>query len=475
MFHIFYDGQEIGTTEDYTYTIDNVSPGAHTIGVKAKYLAAESDITTVNVDVPGNYSKVTFIVNAESILSADGQKISLVNISTTDSYEITVTNGEATIPSLPNGQYMVNVEEGAFEGYEMNITVEEDSQHLITLIDRILTPYNITADTSEDENGQSTVTVRWNQELLFSDSFEDYDDFATGQFGGWKTVDKDQMPVYPIALGDITNVVSFPGSGTADNPQPLAPMVFNPWKTKPAMMPTDKAVAAPTGDKTIIFFSPQRVMADKWLISPPIDIREGYSLHTTMKSYDMMYLESVEFCVSTEGDNPDDFTTLSTAENIPAGQWTIYSTDLSEYQGQRVRLAVHYTSYDTFFLQLDDFTVGPENGEAVFTDYGNVIRYDIYLDGEKVAESQTPTYTLSGLSEGTHTIGITAIYKNGQSEYGTITVNITNGVATITADTTTAGNAFTLSGMKASTTNNTLPKGIYIVKQGNRYIKKAIR
>ena len=475
VFHIFYDGQEIGTTEDYTYTIDNVSPGAHTIGVKAKYLAAESDITTVNVDVPGNYSKVTFIVNAESILSADGQKISLVNISTTDSYEITVTNGEATIPSLPNGQYMVNVEEGAFEGYEMNITVEEDSQHLITLIDRILTPYNITADTSEDENGQSTVTVRWNQELLFSDSFEDYDDFATGQFGGWKTVDKDQMPVYPIALGDITNVVSFPGSGTADNPQPLAPMVFNPWKTKPAMMPTDKAVAAPTGDKTIIFFSPQRVMADKWLISPPIDIREGYSLHTTMKSYDMMYLESVEFCVSTEGDNPDDFTTLSTAENIPAGQWTIYSTDLSEYQGQRVRLAVHYTSYDTFFLQLDDFTVGPENGEAVFTDYGNVIRYDIYLDGEKVAESQTPTYTLSGLSEGTHTIGITAIYKNGQSEYGTITVNITNGVATITADTTTAGNAFTLSGMKASTTNNTLPKGIYIVKQGNRYIKKAIR
>ena len=476
VFHIFIDGQQTGTTEEYTYTIGNVTAGSHTIGVKAKYLAAESEMATINIDVAGEYSNVTFKVDAESILPTNGVVINLINTATSETYSITVENGTANIPSLPNGTYVVNVEEGAFCEYQTTITINGDTTHNITLADRMLTPYNITADTSEDDNGQSTVTLKWNQELIFSDSFEEYDDFASGQFGGWKTIDLDQMPVYPIALGAITNVVSFPGSGTAEQPQPLAPMVFNPWNTTPAMLPTDNAVAAPSGDKTIIFFSPQRTMADKWLISPPIDIREGYSLLTTLKSYDMMYLESVEFCVSTGGDNPEDFTVLSTANNIPAGQWTIYSTDLSEYQGQRVRLAVHYISYDTFFLQLDDFTVGPENGETVFTDYGNVIRYDIYVDGLKVAESTTPTYTLTGLSEGQHTIGITAVYKNGESEMGTITVNVTSSVANITATTgTDTREAFTLSGQKTNATPAIMPKGIYIVKKGNRYIKSAIK
>ena len=88
----------------------------------------------------------------------------------------------------------------------------------------------------------------------------------------------------------------------------------------------------------------------------------------------------------------------------------------------------------------------------------------------------TSTYTLTGLSEGQHTIGITAVYKNGESEMGTITVNVTSSVATITATTgTDTREAFTLSGQKTNATPATMPKGIYIVKKGNRYIKSAIK
>lgn len=470
VFHIFMDGTEVGFTEDYSYMVGDVPPGRHMMGVRATFRAAESELVTTPVEIGAEWASVTFHITAESILSPDGLTIRLVNTATSESYEASVAEGKANIPSLPLGDYVVNVEEGAFDAFQQVLTVTGDTEMTIALTDHVITPYNITSETTEDGG----IVLRWNQELVFTDSFEDYADFSTGFFGQWKSVDRDQMPVYPIALGDISNVVSFPGSGTASNPMPLAPIVFNPWNTTPAMLPTDPAVTAPTGDKTIAFFSPQRAKADKWLISPPIDIRDGYALTTTLKSYDAMYAESVEFCLSEGSDDPSDFITLSSAVNIPSSQWTQYQTSLADYEGKKVRLAVHYISYDTFFLQLDDFTVGPENGEASFVDYGNVLRYDIYVDGTKVGESQTPTYTLAGLSEGTHIVGIVAVYPKGESAMGVITITVTDIARVILEDTREAKSLHTTTGLQVDGDLSHQPRGIYIIQQGNQY-KKIIK
>ena len=259
----------------------------------------------------------------------------------------------------------------------------------------IILPYNITASVTQGENGQGEAIIKWNQELNFYDSFEDYADFSVGSFGGWRTLDLDMMPVYPIGLGSASNIVWFPGAGTPTSPAPIAPMVFNPWNTQPAMMPTDNAIAAPTGDKTIIFFSPQQAKADKWLISPEIEVREDYSCQVTMKSYDGMYLESADFCVSTEGEDPSSFTTISAADRIPSTEWTRYEADLSAYANKKVRIGIHYRSYDTFLLQLDDFTVGPKDGSTTFVDFGNVIRFEIYIDGVKIGSMRIQTFHFS--------------------------------------------------------------------------------
>lgn len=469
MFKIYRDGVEVDVTSEYSYELPNEEPGTHEYGVKAVYRAAESDMVTTSLTIPATgFSKVTFVVEAQSKLGTDGVKLNLVNTQTSDSYELTVADGQAVIPSLPDGEYMVNVEEGAFAGYQQSFSVSGDRTVNITLSDNMLTPYNITADI----DGQ-TVVVKWNQELLYTDSFEEYPDFATGSFGEWKTYDLDQMPVYPIGLGSSTNIVSFPGSGTPTVPTAVAPMVFNPWNTVPAMLPTDAAVQAPTGDKTVIFFSPQRYQADKWLISPEVEIRDGYAVSLTMKSYDGMYAESVEFCVSTDGDQPADFTPVSTAQNIPAGEWTIYQTPLSAYVGQKVRIGIHYISYDTFFLQIDDFTVGPESGDAPVIDYGNVVRYDIYLDGVKVGESTTPNYTFTDMAMGQHTIGIVAVYQNGSSEMAEYVVDVTTGIATIMLDSAVDASSeiYSLSGQRMEARWSSLPKGIYLVKKNNEYIK----
>ena len=472
LFHISLDGVEVAVTPDYSCIVSPVTPGPHTLGVKAVYLTTESETVTLPVDISADYAPVTFLVSAQSVLSPDGQQLLLINTATTDTYTLTVSGGSASIASLPYGEYVVHVEEGAFNSYQQSFSVTGDTQLSVVLTDRVVTPFNITADVDHDNH---TVVVRWNQELGFSDSFEEYEDFATGSFGPWKSIDMDQMPVYPIALGDISNIVYFPGAGDASNPKPLAPIVFNPWSTEPPMLPTDEAVKAPTGDKTVAFFSPQRAWADKWLISPAFDIRQGSLLGVTLKSYSAMYPESVEFCVSDDSEEPSDFTVLSTAQNIPADQWTRYETDLSDLAGRRVRLAVHYVSYDTFFLQLDDFTVGPGEGEATVIDYGNVLRYDIYLDGVKVGESTAPSYTLTGLADGVHTIGIVAVYQNSESEMGTVTVNVTAGVAQVLLDADGSPACFyTVEGVRMGSRWSDLPKGVYVVKTDNQY-KKVLK
>ena len=468
-FNVYLDNQFVGTTEGYDYTFDDVASGNHTFGIQALYIKAKSEMATQAFEIPAvDYAHVTFHVTANSLLSADGQQISVTSLATTETYQLTVVGGKAEIPSLPKGQYVVNVAKGAFNEYLETITVSGDATIDIELSDQILQPYNITADA--DDNGN--YTLRWNQDLIFSDSFEDYADFATGSFGEWLSIDKDQMPVYPIALGAASNIVSFPGSGTGSNPKAIAPMVFNPWNTTPAMLPTDPAIAAPTGEKTVIFFSAQQARNDKWLISPPISIHENYQLSLKAKGYSSMYPESMEFCVSEEGStNPSDFTVLSTANPLGSEQWTLYTTDLSQFVGKTVRLAVHYTSNDAFLAQIDDFTVGPESGQGEIVDYGNVVRFDIYLDGEKVGESQTPTFVLSGLSEGSHVVGIRAIYKNGESELVEYVINVATGISHVSLTPTGQDAVWSLSGQFLGQSAASLPAGVYLMKKNGKTIK----
>lgn len=471
-FEIYLDGEKVGETTQYTYTINNLADGIHSVGVKAKYIAATSELveTSVVVDMK-SYFKLSFDVSADSKASVDGTEINILSESTGENYTLTVADGKAEIPALHGGKYDINISKGAFKEYNNSVDLTENKYVSVNLEDDVTTPYNITATLSDGDDGTKTAQLKWNQVLGFSDSFEDYDDFATGEFGGWKSIDLDKMPVYPIALGSQENIVSFPGSGTATSPTAIAPMVFNPWSTSPAMMPTDIAMQAPDGEKYVIFFSAQRSKSDKWLISPLVDIYEDYQLKATAKAY-TTYPESIEFAVSESGsDNPDDFTVISTAENMPYSEWTVYSTPLDAYVGKSVRVAIHYYSTDAFFAQVDNVRVEPEDGSGTVVDYGNVVKYNIYLDGVLVGESTVPEFTLKGLSEGNHTIGIEAVYKNQTSEMATYEIIVTAiGEVKMQAIPANA-QIFTLQGQKTNCSADALPSGVYVVKSGNTVMK----
>lgn len=113
-FRIFLDGQLVDTTDGYEYTIEDVTAGEHTVGVQAVYLQAESAVTTMTVSVApaADFSHIVFHVTTDSKLSADGQQLSLLSLESADSYLLTVSDGKAEMASLPNGSYVVYMEEG---------------------------------------------------------------------------------------------------------------------------------------------------------------------------------------------------------------------------------------------------------------------------------------------------------------------------------------------------------------------------
>lgn len=494
-FEIYQDGTKVGETESYSYTLENVEEGNHTFGVKAVYRLTETEISTMELAISNeNCHRVTLNVTTNNEVSADGFDVDILNMDNGDLISAKVQDGKIVLESLPAGKYTLSIENPVYDTYREEIVVSDDMDKNIELKEHLFLPYNITVDLTEEGTVYDAL-VKWNQDLGFSDSFEDYGDFVTGEFGEWLTVDNDKLPVYPIALGSASNIVSFPGSGDAYNPTAIAPMVFNPYKTVPAMAPTDPAIMAPTGDKTVIFFSPQMAQADKWLISPAQTIRDGYVWQLTAKAY-AQYPETVRFCISTSQDL-DSFTVLDEVE-LPYEEWTVYTLDLSAYAGQTVYLAVNYISTDAFLAQVDDFYVGPSDDSDSKVDVGNVLHYEVYLDGELKGEPQETQFAFTGLTAGEHTVGIKAVYKSGVSEMAEYTFNAQSGVGEVVADVFTAvgvsgavqvtasvpaeltivdmaGRTLLATEMQEGVKTIAVPAGVYIVRMNEKVMKVMVR
>lgn len=462
-FEITLDGVKKATVDGYSYIFGQIVPGQHTATVKAIYRNSESEPAEYRFEVPSDcYADVVFNVTADSKLEPDGTLLSLMNRETSEQYDVKVADGKARIPSLPKGKYTLNVEKGAYEALSRDFEVAGDIELPVALKDNMEAPYNLTADRQPD----GSILLRWNRDTGFSDSFEDYDDFATGSFGDWVSIDKDKSPVYPIALGSQDNIVSFPGSGSAANPLPLAPIVFNPLKTKPAMLPTDPAIAAPDGDKTIAFFSAQGRKNDKWLISPVIEIMKGYELKFLAKAYSSMYAENLDIYVAEES-APDDFSLLVQVEDLPSEGWGEYTVPIGEFEGKKIRVGFNYVSVDAFLMQLDSFRLQPADGAAPAKSYGNIDHFEISVDGKTEHTCTEPSFTLR-IPEGRHVIGVCAVYKSGKSAVTEYTVDV-SAVEEITLATEADAIYYDTLGNRVDISS--APAGIYIRTAGGRSTK----
>ena len=99
---------------------------------------------------------------------------------------------------------------------------------------------------------------------------------------------------------------------------------------------------------------------DDWMIGPEFTI-SGVSSPTLSfwaKSITDQYgLDRFQIAIGSSTD-PADFTVISAGDYVEAPtEWTQYDYDLSAYDGQTIRVAIHCVSNDSFVLQMDSFVV----------------------------------------------------------------------------------------------------------------------
>jgi len=190
------------------------------------------------------------------------------------------------------------------------------------------------------------------QVTIWEESFEDYDDFDIEILGAYQW-DLDESLTYGALNFDFENEEYV---GTA--------IVFNSSAMTDAdpSDPQDRTIwNARTGEKGLYMIAATSLLNDDYIITPRIDLTSVNAAQFSFwaKSLTEDYgLERFHVLLSTTSSNYFDFTVeLSDGELQAPLEYTEYSYDLSEYEGQMVYLAIHYVAQDSFVFQMDDFLV----------------------------------------------------------------------------------------------------------------------
>lgn len=228
----------------------------------------------------------------------------------------------------------------------------------------------------------STTLLAQEKEILFYDSFEEYEDWIFEDIGDWTLIDIDEEQQIGI-LG-----VSFPNNEA----HPFAAKIVNSTTAVPRAseinIPGVRNYEARTGEKVIGMFAALLPSNNDWLISPKITLGdEGNELSFFAKSaqHDNMKHEKFRVLISTTDTDPEsfiEFPPVYEGDYFTEPEWTEIFIDLDEYRNQEVYIAINYISsiYDNpqfpphlqkraLALLIDDFTV---SADAQTVGVGNV-------------------------------------------------------------------------------------------------------
>lgn len=459
-FTVYLDGSEVAKVKQPSFEFENLSGGKHSVGIRANYRTASSEVITKEIDLPADdtFADVSITVNTNNDLTPKELIFSIVNTVTGENFDSLSTVNKLEIASLPKGEYLVSVTAEGYQQAQKAFTVDKSENLIITLEEELAAPFGLTADT-EVSDGTAEVTLRWNQTLGFTDGFETYEDF-TQTFAPWTTLDLDKMPTYTMSIGG-TNITVPEARAT------IGAMIFNPESTQPVKASEDALFIAPEGKKYVMFSSAEQGQSDDWLIAPSQTIYNGYVTRFTAKSYASAYPGTIEIGV-VENNDPSTFQKVGSI--VLTDEWMRYEVSLAAFAGSTKQVVFHHTSYDMWISMFDDVYIGPEKEEDVSK--SSALSYDVFLDGTKVANTTDNAVILEEVPVGVHEFGVKAIYKTGESAITTMTLDITEPSA-ITAPTTqnptlkTQNHTFNLNGQKVGPDY----KGI-IIRNGSKMLKK---
>ncbi|GAB6983120.1 choice-of-anchor J domain-containing protein [Prevotella dentasini] len=308
--------------------------------------------------------------------------------------------------------------------------------------------------------GQAAVGLTWEAPATTfaetTDDFESYEAWSL-DLGDWTTVDNDHGKSAglseSISYGHQDEEYAFMNWQPGDFFQPGA---LDPHSG------TKAAVAIYQLDETGQNF----VAADNWLISPHLSGHAqtvSFWVNNVNASDNSYGAEQFDVLASQTDKETASFTKIGETRTQNSGEWTQVSIDLPE--GTQYFAIHHITSADQAFIFMID--------DAKFESGSGPVGYNIYRDGELVANTGSLSYTDQPAAPGKYEYSVTAVYSD-DSESEPAKAEVVTAIQSLNADGETVYNVYTTDGkqiLKEAKSLRSLGKGVYIVN-GKKVIIK---
>ena len=270
-----------------------------------------------------------------------------------------------------------------------------------------------------DEGATDERLLVWNFPDLIYENFDGHEDFMVASPGdiGWQYIDGDCMET-----GGFT-VTTWPNAFA-----PMSFMIFNPETTEPPLT-NDYTMRAYSGTKFLTSFAAYPGPNDDWFISPRLYFTQDFKFSFYGKSWQTYGAhETIQVGYSLTGVEKEDFIWISETFEVD-GWWTRYSFDIPK---EAKYVAIHHISEAKYILLIDEVKIGLPS--AVNAPQQTAIArakapslygaYEVYLNGEKVNETDGTTHLFSSLPNGDHVAGVKASYTSGVTEMSTVAFSI---------------------------------------------------
>ena len=424
-------------------TWNAVSKGLYKYAVKAVYTGDELSYPVFSEVVPRQLTSsadITLLTNVPDE-NASGAAAVLVEKEGIHSYSADAdAEGKLHFDNVWEGNYTLTV---TCQGYEVltediNVSGESDFTATYTLKETVSMPFNIAAEDTETPN---TKLLRWNFRDSYFEDFESYPDFTVHPEGdiAWSYIDAD----------GITDVCL--QNSRYEGIDAAAFVVLNSATTGEDARYT----AAHSGDKAIVSLPSDRTSTptDDYIISPELGLKGEFVINFWLHSY-WVRNDYYRVGYSSTGNNVEDFTWTEKVA-VPDDKWinpTINIPAGTKY------VAINYG--DTFRAGvIDDIYIGPASAvpgitaKSILRIAGTPVRYEVYLDGNKLGETDANEWLLENLVEGSHTAGVKSIYASGVSEMAVTNFVVgSSGIIDVDSESIrviTSGDMITVSGITA--------------------------
>lgn len=479
--------------QERTYTDTDwksLSQGTYQYAVKTIYTGDKVSEATLS-DSIGNkmLTNVTFNLTTNTTDNeAYGANVFMIAGGGAHVYQMTANDdGVAMADSVWKTTYDVQITLDGFKPIYTTVTVDKDNSYSFDfeLTEDQVQPYGLQIE--EGSWGAQKLFI-WNYPDYFEDGFEEHEDFAINSPGsiGWQYYDGD---------GGETGAFSFQQSdgttGSWPNAfSPMAYMVMNAYNVPDGYggtLASDYYTLAPhSGQKSLQSWPAAGMKEDDWLITPRLHFLQPISFRFYALNYSSSAPEEIEVLYSTGevGDDLEAYVRIDSCTiNSSYGSWVLKQyNDIpaeAKYIALRRVTPADETGYVPQILNIDDVAFGinlpyaspyaPKKSAQRMPSLDGA--YEVYLDGELVANTDETQYYFDNLTAGKHTAGVIASYTSGKTAMSTIDFEVdAAGISSVTTeDNDGETEIYNIKGQRISDHN--IPRGVYIIKKGGRTYK----